>query len=175
MIKSQLRSMYYDDYDSFNQVVYSSSVIFPLSHSAFFSLARSPQVYSSSGRIFPDFVQANRFLYSRRYALKTSSVSFSRVHFAMAPTSLQVRPFESNTRSQYSALVRPVIAKYFPQFLQTRIFAHAVSNTVSSAAARTSRTTPVLRCLAGGGEASLFRKKKCVSMFMSFHSGSAHL
>ena len=108
-------------YDSFNQVVYSSSVIFPLSHSAFFSLARSPQAYSSSGRIFPDYVQANRFLYSRRYALKTSSVSFSRVHFAMAPTSLQVRPFESNTRSQYSALVRPVIAKYFPQFLQTRI------------------------------------------------------
>ena len=49
-------------YDSFNQVVYSSSVIFPLSHSAFFSLARSPQAYSSSGRIFPDFVQANRFL-----------------------------------------------------------------------------------------------------------------
>ena len=109
-------------YDSFNQSTYSSRDILPLSHSAFFSLARSPQTYSSSGRIFPDFVQANRFLYSRRYALKTSSVSFSRVHFAMAPTSLQVRPFESNTRSQYSALVRPVIAKYFPQFLQTRIF-----------------------------------------------------
>ena len=31
-------------YDSFNQVVYSSSVIFPLSHSAFFSLAFTPGV-----------------------------------------------------------------------------------------------------------------------------------
>ena len=45
-------------YESFNQSTYSSRDIFPLSHSAFFSLARSPQAYSSSGRIFPDFVQA---------------------------------------------------------------------------------------------------------------------
>ena len=46
-------------YDSFNQVVSSSSVIIPLLYSGFFSPARSPQAYSPSGRIFPDFVQAS--------------------------------------------------------------------------------------------------------------------
>lgn len=106
-------------YEFFSHALNSSSEIFSASHSCFFALACFAQAENCSSEILPALIQAKCRLYSRRYSLNTRSFLLFFAHFCTGAIFRQSFP-DGCGLLQYSAVIRPIIGKYLPQFLHRR-------------------------------------------------------
>ena len=107
-------------------------VMNPLSHSLnasreicswpqsfFLALAALCQAANCSSVYFPDLIQAKWRLYSRQNSWNTWSIRRLSAHFWTGAVLRQSFP-DGPGRLQYSAVTRPVMGKYLPQFLRRR-------------------------------------------------------
>ncbi len=106
-------------YASLSHSLNASREICSWPQSFFLALAALCQAANCFSVYFPDLIQAKRRLYSRRYSWNTRSLRRLSAHFRTGAVLRQSFP-DGPGRLQYSAVIRPVMGKYLPQFLQYR-------------------------------------------------------